>query len=218
MAISVQDNPELFWDLQGWTAPSKDKKTYAVSLREVSFLGASIKYCTGLRTVVQAGGNIGVFAKVLSDVFQTVYTVEPDELNFLALQHNVSSCSNVIAYRAAFGYERSKGQLYDPQPGNASAYQVELGNDFDVVRVDDLQITDCDLLLLDVEGYEYFAVQGALQTILASSPVICLEMRSAHFRKYGLSPLDLHALMQKIGYVQRQVIERRDHIFTRKSG
>ena len=29
------------------------------------------------------------------------------------------------------------------------------GDEFDVIRVDDLNVQYCDLLLLDVEGYEY---------------------------------------------------------------
>jgi FkbM family methyltransferase len=160
MSTSVQNNPELFQDLQGWIAPVKDTETYVALLGQVSILGKFIRYCTGLRTVVHAGGNIGVFPRVLSDIFQTVYTVEPDELNFLALQQNVSSCSNVHAYCAAFGYEHGKGQIRNPE-GEANAYMVESGNDFEIMQVDDLQIEDCDLLILDVEGFEYFAVQGA---------------------------------------------------------
>jgi len=216
MGISVQENPELFYILDGWLAPSKDKETYNFSLQEAELLRIPIQYCTGLRTVIQAGGNIGVFPRILADVFQTVYTVEPDELNFLAVQHNTAMCQNVHALRAAFGYDRIKGSVVESIPGNASAYQVVPGDEFDVIRVDDLNVQDCDLLLLDVEGYEYFAVQGAMETIERSSPVICLEMKKFFVKKYRVLIKDIYRLMSEIGYVEKKVIESRDHVFVRR--
>lgn len=132
--ISVEGNPELFYKLDGWVAPAKDRETYSASLREVGFLANSIRHCRQHRTVIQAGANIGVFPRALAGIFEQVYSAEPDLLNYVAAEYNTQTCDNVTLLRAGFGYDRMRAKVHESIPGNASAYQVIPGDDFDVVR------------------------------------------------------------------------------------
>jgi hypothetical protein len=44
-----------------------------------------------------------------------------------------------------------------------------------MLAIDSLNLDACDLIQLDVEGYEQFAIQGARRTIEAHRPVIIAE-------------------------------------------
>ena len=44
-----------------------------------------------------------------------------------------------------------------------------------VIAIDTLNLRSCDLIQLDIEGGEYNALLGAVETIKEFKPVICLE-------------------------------------------
>lgn len=219
--ISVTNNPEMFYKSGRWMVPTKDDGTYKTgtykgAVYESRFLKNSYAYCTGFRTVIQAGGNVGVFPVKLSPVFERVITVEPDAWNYSALLANISACPNVTPLWAALGHETTTGSVLEGTPGNTASYQVVEGNEFPVIRVDDLNISDCDLLLLDVEGYEIFGLLGATKTIERSSPVICVEIKQSCLNRYNLSTEDVFAVLREFGYAHRETIAHRDFIFTKE--
>jgi hypothetical protein len=43
-------------------------------------------------------------------------------------------------------------------------------------KIDDLSLPICDLIHLDIEGYEYYALQVGIETITTCKPVIVIEM------------------------------------------
>ena len=50
--------------------------------------------------------------------------------------------------------------------------------------IDDLDLSDCDLIWLDLEGYELQALAGALNTIEKFNPVIMAERANQDVVKY----------------------------------
>ena len=58
-------------------------------------LDVAISLCPQHRSVVQAGGHVGVWPKYLSVQFQQVYTFEPDYMNFQCLNKNVPETTRV---------------------------------------------------------------------------------------------------------------------------
>ena len=184
----------------GWAVPEKDRHCFFAVLSEAPDLGASLDLCKEFRTAIQAGGNIGIYPAALAQRFTRVYTVEPDAANFAALQINTSNQQKIIARRAAFGKER----------GRAAIDQIQQGDEFEVITIDSLGVTDCDLLQLDVEGSEHEALLGAIATIEASWPVITLELKTLGER-YGYTDADTINLLAGMGYeiadrVNRDVI------------
>ena len=196
----------------GWAVPEKDRHCFFAVLSEAPDLGASLDLCKGFRTAIQAGGNIGIYPGALAQRFARVYTVEPDAANFAALQINTSNQQKIIARRAAFGKERGRAAIDQIQPDNIGAHQIQLGDEFEVITIDSLGVTDCDLLQLDVEGSEHEALLGAIATIEASWPVITLELKTLGER-YGYTDADTINLLAGMGY---EIADRvnRDVIFT----
>lgn len=197
----------------GWMIPIRDTVAQQIILREVNDIPTICSWCKDFRTVIQAGGNIGIWPVALSKKFKMVYTVEPDEANYAALEANTRNYSNIFHKRAGFGESFSRGAMDHIDPDNIGAHQIKDGNDFDIITIDSLGITSCDLLQLDIEGYEHFAILGAVETIKASWPVICLELKSLGIR-YGVEDQQTVDFLQSLGY---KVIHRihRDVIFIR---
>lgn len=124
---------------------------------------------------VQAGGAMGMWAKRMAQVFSDVYTFEPNPQSFYCCSFNTPE-ENVHCYNAALGNERKMIRVASPNYEiNYGANRVVGDGPVPTLRVDDLGLSRCDLLMLDIEGYELFALQGAFETIKKSKPVIVLE-------------------------------------------
>ena len=198
---------------EGWAVPDADQCCIQAALAEVCDLGASLDLCKQFRTAIQAGGNLGVYPMALSQKFDRVYTVEPDAANFEALAINTVNQPRVVIRRAAFGQDHSKAAIDQIYPNNAGAHQIKEGAEFDVLPIDSLGVTDCDLLQLDVEGYEHLAILGAIETIEVSWPVITLELKGLGER-YGYTDDDTINLLADMGYKIADWVNR-DVIFTK---
>jgi FkbM family methyltransferase len=150
------------------------------------------------RSVIQAGGHIGIFPMELSKIFKRVYTFEPEHENFQCLVRNASA-PNVFPQRAALGAVNG-GRKLTVQPRNTGGHQMthEPG-EIPMLRIDDLGLADCDLLLLDLEGYEFFALLGATATIMRSRPLIIVEQNKKS-RGQGFQPGAIQLLLNSLDY------------------
>jgi FkbM family methyltransferase len=130
---------------------------------------------------VQAGGNCGVYASQYAEEFKSVYTFEPEHVNFHCLTHNLRQHKNTYKFQAFLGtgVEKTSG-ITNPadQQSEANSGMFErttATGDIAVLSIDNLGLTGCDLIHLDIEGGEYDALQGAEETIQQFRPLICLE-------------------------------------------
>jgi FkbM family methyltransferase len=150
------------------------------------------------RVVVQAGGHVGLWPRALARVFETVYTCEPDAANFACLTRNVDH-TKVIAMRAVLGAAPGCVGLHSTTGRTGLHYIAGVGV-VPTVRVDDLGLDALDALVLDVEGYEWFALEGAKDTIAVHRPVILLELLD-HGTRFGKGNAAIRAWLDTHGYV-----------------
>ena len=145
--------------------------------------------------VVQAGGNLGLYPRLLSQMFGVVYTFEPDPINFYFLVQNCQ-VDNIIKLQAAVGYDRNPVMVQRVSMQNVGMHQVVETEKAAIpqLRIDDLNLKKCGLIALDIEGYEIHALRGAEETIQRCKPVIATERPTA----------EVLAFMQRMGYVQAQ--------------
>lgn len=131
---------------------------------------------------VQAGGAMGMWAKRMAQVFDVVYTFEPTPQSFYCLNFNCPE-ENIIAFNAAIGEKSGMVNMAFPEhkkrsvakKDNFGGFRCFPGGIVPTIRIDDLKLPGCDLLFLDLEGYELFALKGAIETIKNYRPVIVLE-------------------------------------------
>lgn len=125
--------------------------------------------------VVQAGGAMGMAPLIYSNLFHRVYTFEPNAINFYYLNLNCKR-NNVIKINAILGEEHKLAGIgEDHHQNNRGVFTVQNEGIIPTFRIDDLNLPTCDLIHLDMEGYEEYALRGATETIAKYSPVIVGE-------------------------------------------
>jgi FkbM family methyltransferase len=199
--------------VEGWQVPDLDECCINALLVELPDLKASYTFINQFRTVIQAGGNIGVYPATMAQQFERVITVEPDTVNYQALLLNVAGSDNIEHAQAAFGDKEGTAAIDHIYPENIGAHQLKAGNDIKVITIDSLNVHDCDFLQLDIEGSEHQAILGAERTIKKTYPIITLELKGLGSR-YGYSDEDTIELLASWGY---EIVGRvnRDVIFAR---
>jgi FkbM family methyltransferase len=166
-----------------WEWPDNDVKCRAVVFEWAADLKQVYPHCRGLRTTIQAGGNMGVWPWLLAQRFARVITFEPEPDCLRCLRANLAG-TGIEIHGAALGEAPSRGDMIYV-PANMGAQFVQPGDAFPIVTIDSLGVQDCDLIYLDIEGFEMKALRGADATIRASKPVIVVEDKNLLGTKKG---------------------------------
>lgn len=171
---------ESVGELHGWTWPKTDTGAWNGPKMdwESSHSHKYMKYLKNRRAVVTAGANCGMYARQYAYLFETVYAFEPDPLNFYCLVNNCQM-DNVVKMQCALGSEAgliSINRNYADNVGmNTVNEDPSTDPRFPLITIDSLNLRYCDLIQLDVEGYEEKVLLGAKKTIKKHKPVIILE-------------------------------------------
>lgn len=200
--------PKGFRLERGLLWPEADRDCAAVVFDTAPDLEIALGLCKGRRVVVQAGGNCGVWPRYLATRFETVYTFEPDPANFTALAFNTAEFPNVIRTQAGLGHWPEQVELVREAANCGAHYVAEdrLGS-LPIVRLDDFRLCDCDLVVLDVEGYEPRAIKGALLTIGRFKPVVVVEDKGLSV-KYGSPIGTVEKMLAPYGYTVAARVHR----------
>lgn len=178
----------------GFKWPDRDTICAELLTTEVEHMAQALEYCKHFRTAVQAGGNVGVYPKWLSSRFEVVHTFEPDLENFTLLLENTEGIDSIIATKAALGHRHGRIGLNQDDTNCGGSY-ITQGVNTQMLMLDDVPgIQDVDLIQLDVEGYEKYALLGAEGTVKRDKPVIVVEDRG-----HG----DLYDVQNLVGFIER---------------
>lgn len=154
-------------DRGAWEGPSEDW--------EQSHKETIQKHCKKFRTVVQVGGNLGMYPKLLSRIFNHVYTFEPDPLNFYVLNLNCPE-ENIYKFQSALGAEQGFITMRRHSMENVGMHTVNPDSEgIPILALDTFRLSNVDLLMIDVEGYEQFVLEGASNLFIMNSPVVFAE-------------------------------------------
>lgn len=177
---------------QGLLWPNYDRRCAQVTFRETGENIALIRArVPNYRVAVQAGGNCGQLVRPMSELFEAIYTFEPDLQNFVALTVNTADRANVYRFQAGLGNAEDRGDLKGMAQGdrahadNCGAYYISGSGHIPMLAIDDLALSDVDLIMLDIEGAELNALQGAADTIRRCQPIIVFEEKGLGERHYG---------------------------------
>lgn len=166
--------------------------------------GVVQKWCPNRSRVLQAGGWQGLFPELLSDHFDHVITLEPEPTNFYCLVNNCQS-DKIVKMQAALGAScgwavldktENSGQ-HRINHNEFPLYGIGIVNQYSVpmVTVDSLNLPDLGLLFLDIENYEIFALQGAVETLRRTGATVIVErsfLNDVNIR--------VHNLLADLGY------------------
>lgn len=185
--------------------PLNDRECHRVIKDQYNDVDRAIDYCKEKNTVVQAGGNMGIWPYYLAGIFKTVHTFEPHPENFYCLDKNCPQ-ENIAKYQKGLSNVAGKvGFVGDER--NCGAYQLDGNGDLDIITLDEIELDSLDLLILDIEGMELKALQGAVNHISKFKPVIMLEDKGLS-KRYGTEKGDVTLWLQELGYNAVEQIHR----------
>jgi len=186
-----------------WVWPANDENSWKGQNEHINLVEHVLPHVAEKNIMIQAGGNCGLILSTFIDHFKNVYTFEPDPVNFYCLNQNVTA-PHVFKMQACLGESKETvnvqqlvraGRLHDTGGVHVSG----LGKTPTIV-IDDLNLPGCDLIQLDVEGYEFKALKGALETIKKYRPVICVELCEKWLNRYENTSEDVCSLLNSLDY------------------
>jgi len=171
----------------GWYVPDDDKKISSVLERDMDmenpwyegkYRDLILKFIPNKILFVDVGANIGIWSRPMMQHFKTTVSYEPSQQNLECLKNNiprgidlrekaVANFQGIAAFHQA-GKNCGDGKLC--RPGINASYDVP------VVKLDDEQLTNVDLIKIDVQGWEYEVLQGAVSIIKQYHPWIIFEV------------------------------------------
>jgi FkbM family methyltransferase len=138
--------------------------------------------------VIDVGANRGTYAFPLSKRIAkhgNLYLFEPIPSLYDYLKKGFSKKRFVKVFQLGCGAQSGKATIKIPNNfgrlGLGSGSLVNTFLDFkkldiEILRIDDLNLTGIDFIKIDVEGYESFVLDGAIETIKKFRPIILIEI------------------------------------------
>lgn len=158
-------------DIGAWDGPKSDWET--------SHKHEYFRNVKKFNVVLQAGGNQGMYPRLLAEKFKAVYTFEPDPLNFFCLTQNCQ-IDTIVKIQAALGNNNSLLKIARSAMSNTGMHRMEPNGFITQIQIDNIDFPELDLILLDVEGYEANILDGAIATLRRHKPVVVCENGSEH--------------------------------------
>jgi len=192
----------------GWVLPRSDKhfaaylanapKVEGRRMYQPDHIHQSLALCQGRRVAVDVGAHVGFWSYYLALAFEQVHAFEPARLMCHCFEQNVRA-KNVVLHRVALGNRSGsvEAEVVADNTGASFVRDAEKGA-VPLKRLDEYRLEQLDFLKVDVEGYERFVLEGALDTLTRCRPVVIIEQKSFSER-YGVEQYAALEFLQSLG-------------------
>ena len=147
---------------------------------------AALEHVTNFGTFVDAGANVGIWSRPMSDLFTTVEAFEPAEKNRECFTENLKEVGNVNLYSHGLGETQTYGNLLlgvKNCGGCKILYQDEIKgvkfqpeDSVEVRTLDSHNFREVGLIKIDTQGHELRILKGAVETMKKWKPVVVFEI------------------------------------------
>lgn len=169
-------------------------------------------------TIFDIGANCGWYSLSLAKRFSgaTVFAFEPIKKTHDILLHNIqrNGLTNIEAHQIGISnHEGVIDFLYTPSCSGATSLKLagQPVNSHSEIQKISCKVTTLDtfceerlifpqIIKCDVEGAELMVVQGGIETISTSRPVILLELLRKWAKKFDYHPNSVIKLLKDVGY------------------
>ena len=150
--------------------------------------------------IADVGAHVGLWSRPMMRRANTKYiwAFEPNNSVRECYVLNMGGFDNYSIYPVALGHKNMKGFLNveTDNSGNTNVHPTRSGNT-EIRTLDSFNFEHLDYIKVDVEGFEYNFLQGAVDTLNRCRPFVHLEMKSKNMRN---SKDDFYRFMKNIGY------------------
>jgi len=171
--------------------PNKENPTYESRVRELI-----LEALPHFGTFVDVGANIGIWSYPFSKTFDNVIAYEPSPRNLECLYKNVDG---ITIHEVGLGDISTTLNFVDSVDNCGNAHIVNKKKkhsyEIEVRKLDDEQLQECNLIKIDVQGYEWPVIQGAMKTIEKYTPWVIFEPNQdvddmvRYFKSLNYTPL-----------------------------
>lgn len=161
-----------------WHLPPEDLHFEDPNTYQHKHYNTAVKYARTRAVAVDVGAHVGIHTRRLSKDFDVVYAIEP--INYEYLTQNTLDLDNVRCINAGASNRAGKMYAHNPLESNSGAWElstVTSKQEVEVITIDSLNLTQCDLIKIDTQGLEREVLEGARHTINKYKPVVWIEDR-----------------------------------------
>ena len=188
-----------------------------------------LRYLGESQVIIDIGGNIGQTSLVINanrvecvNNFKII-CFEPYPENFNKLLTNInlnSNIQNIKLENIGLGDKNSQVEMFKEcisnSGGNRIVYDPAKNTEgIEVVQITTLDnylesnnIEKVDFVKIDVEGFEYSVLKGAIKTLRKSKPKLYIELDNANLKKQGSSSAEMISLLKRFEYSIKDVQNR----------
>lgn len=158
-------------------------------------------------TFIDVGSNYGWHSIIASKLCKEVHSFEPQKVmceiqKMSILENNLENCH---IYDIALGETTKDAKMVSInylQEG-INIGDLSLGSDGESIRVktiDSFNFNRIDVIKIDVQGYETFVLDGALESIKQHKPIMIIEFENFQMSKFSYSPKELFNKIKELDY------------------
>ena len=170
---------------------------------QIKKLREAVKHCKEFRVAVDVGAHVGLWAMHLCKRFEAVQAFEPVASYRECFLKNVDwerrdVALHSIALGAAAG---SCGMVINP--ADTGGTHVGGAGDVVVAALDGFDFEVVDFVKIDVEGWEFEVLKGAVETVKRCKPVIIVEQKPHKLLpNFGIKGAPAVDFLKSLGMVQ----------------
>ncbi len=174
---------------------------------------------------LDVGGNIGQYALWFAKYSRKVYTFEPMPKMIERLQYHITINhleNKLILVTKALSNEHTTLKFELPKSANSGTASTILGrvaNSSEIIEVEAITLDEfiaqehlegtIDLIKIDIEGAELFALQGMSGLLFSDQkPILILEMNDEMMHLAGYSAEDLYSFLKGFGYQAYEITKQ----------
>jgi len=164
-------------------------------------LKAAMHYTEKRGLAIDVGAHCGLWSMQLKRLFERVVAFEPLPRHIECFKRNTRGC---VLYEVVLGVGPGFVGMKVVE-GLSGRSHVEGDGAFSVLSLDEFRLSP-DFMKVDTEGYEYFVLRGAEETLKRCHPVLVVEQKPGHASRFGLGDEDAILYLEGLGAKRRECI------------
>lgn len=169
-------------------------------------LDLALSFVKKFDVAIDGGAHVGSWTRYMADKFNLVAAFEPKDVNFECLVLNTADCNNVVLSKVGLAERRNIHKSLS-QGNNSGCWHAVDGDDIRLSTLPDFGALS--FVKLDIEGFEYEALQGMSGQLVKYRPVVLIEEKELPHKPLTY---DARKLLETLGYKELAKIGR-DVIF-----
>ncbi len=160
-----------------WMFASGKTGVKPVNTWQKDFTKIVVDYVDNFYTCIDVGSHYGFLTKEFSFYFDNVYAFEMNKKIYNYFLKNINDCDNVKSYNVAL-YNKESNDLFSTD--NLDSGQNMLSEKGSVKvktkTLDSYKLKNVGLIKLDIQGGEFQALEGSVETLKNNDPILVVEV------------------------------------------